>query len=50
VRDLKVTHITPETFRRFDDRKILDIKIPENIGTKILDSIRDLNDEDWLYD
>jgi hypothetical protein len=50
VRDLKVTHITPETFRKFDDRKILDIKIPENIGTRILESIRDLQDDDWLYE
>ena len=49
VRDLKVTHITPETFRR-SDRMILDIKIPEHIGARILESIRDLQDDDWLYE
>jgi len=49
VKDLRVTHITPETFRS-SDRMILNIKIPENIGTRILESIRDLQDDDWLYE
>ena len=50
VRDLKTTHIIPETFRA-SDRKILDITIPEKAGVnKILDSIKDLKDEDWLYE
>jgi len=50
VRNLKVSHITPETFRR-SDRMILDIKIPQKIGVDmILDSIRDLQDDDWLYE
>lgn len=50
VRNLKVHHVTPETFRK-SDRMILDIKIPETIGVdKILASIRELEDEDWLYE
>jgi len=50
VRNLKVSHITPETFRR-SDRMILDIRIPPKIGVDIiLDSIRDLQDDDWLYE
>jgi hypothetical protein len=50
VRNLKVHHVTPETFRK-SDRMILDIKIPETIGIdKILASIRELEDEDWLYE
>jgi hypothetical protein len=50
VRDLKVRHITPETFRK-SDRMILDIRIPETIGVdKILASIRELEEEDWLYE
>jgi len=50
VRNLRVSHITPETFRR-SDRMILDIRIPETIGIdKILTSIGELQDEDWLYE
>ena len=49
VRDLKVTHITPETFRK-SDRMILDIRIPAHIGARILESVRDLQDDDWLYE
>jgi hypothetical protein len=49
VRDLNVTHITPETFRK-SDRMILDIRIPEHIGKRILESISDLQDDDWLYE
>jgi hypothetical protein len=50
VRNLKVHHVTPETFRK-SDRMILDIKIPETIGVdKILSSIRELEGEDWLYE
>jgi hypothetical protein len=50
VRNLKVHHVTPETFRK-SDRMILDIKIPEKIGVdKILASIRELEEEDWLYE
>jgi hypothetical protein len=50
VRNLRVSHITPETFRR-SDRMILDIRIPEKIGIEtILTSIGELQDEDWLYD
>lgn len=50
VRNLRVSHITPETFRK-SDRMILDIRIPETTGIdKILTSIRELQDEDWLYE
>jgi len=50
VRNLRVSHITPETFRR-SDRMILDIRIPETIGIdKILTSIGELQDEEWLYE
>jgi hypothetical protein len=50
VRDLASTRISPVTFRP-SDRKIPDIRIPEGIGIdKILDTIRDLRDDEWLYD
>jgi hypothetical protein len=48
VRNLASTRISPGTFRP-SDQKIPDIRIPDGIGVdKILDSIRDLQDEDWL--
>jgi len=50
TRDLHVHHVTPETFRS-SDRMIADIKIPEKTGVdKILDSINELKDDDWLYE
>ena len=50
VRDLASTRISPGTFRP-SDRKIPDLRIPEGIGVdKILESIRDLQDDEWLYD
>jgi hypothetical protein len=29
---------------------ILDIKIPGHISSRILESVRDLQDDDWLYE
>jgi hypothetical protein len=50
VRDLHVHHVTPETFRG-PDRMITDIKIPEKAGVdKILATIKELKDDDWLYE
>jgi hypothetical protein len=50
VRDLKVHHVTPETFRN-SDRMITDIKIPEKTDVdKLKSSIREIQDDNWLYE
>jgi hypothetical protein len=49
VRDLKVRQVTPATFRK-SDNMIASIKIPDRTDLdKIRASIRELQDEDWLY-
>lgn len=50
VRDLKVTHITPGTFRS-SAGGITDIKIPEKTVTdKLKATIKEIQDDDWLYE
>jgi hypothetical protein len=50
VRDLKVHHVTPETFRS-SDSMITKIKIPKKADVdKVLASIKEIQDDDWLYE
>jgi hypothetical protein len=50
VRDLKVTHVTPATFRS-SDRMITRINIPEKADiTKQFARIKEILDDDWLYE
>jgi len=50
MRDLKVHHVTPDSFR-ISDRMITKIKIPEKADiTKQFARIEEILDEDWLYE